>query len=331
MDINSGNDFLLLIRTNYPWSADGLWRLSQLIEQYPYCQTLQLVYARGLQSERSVHMANQLKIAAAYASDRRVLRCLLKSASEILRDLKDVDHLVDMEAGLRSELVDMPVKGSENAGNKKETDTDDETLGIQYSNQERREEVNKEMESVHNTETLTYQKQDATTKASKKEALLSLIDHRLAELKAARKMEERNIRKAIEVDSILENDVLKLKIPVFSRPFDVNDLLERENLLTKELSESEQSGKISLIDRFLEEEPKLSRPRAGFFNQNEFVSQSNIDHDEIVSETLARVYIIQGNLSKAIKIFEKLSLNFPEKSGYFAAQIENLLNNSNKS
>ncbi len=330
MDINSGNDFLLLIRANYPWSTDGLWRLSQLIEQYPYCQTLQLVYARGLQSERSVHMANQLKIAAAYASDRRVLRCLLKSASEILRDLNDIDPLVDMKAGLTFELVDMPVKGSENTGNKKESDTDDETIGIHYTQQER-DEINKEIESVHNSDSLIDQKQNVTAKASKKEALLSLIDHRLAELKAARKMEERNIRKAIEVDSVLENHALKSKISEFSKPFDVNDLLERENLLTKELPESEHSGKISLIDRFLEEEPKLSKPRAGFFNQNEFVSQSNIDHDEIVSETLARVYITQGNLPKAIKIFEKLSLNFPEKSGYFAAQIENLLNNSNKS
>lgn len=330
MDINSGNDFLSLIQAKYPWSADGLWKLSQLIDQYPYCQTLQLVYARGLQNERSVHMAKQLKMAAAYASDRWVLRYLLTSATDISIGLKDNDYLMNMDVVQMSEQVSFPESGVDTAGNMKDEFVDNEVIGTHYSPEDQVEK-NSEMESIGNQVSLIDDIHDFPTKVSKKDALLSLIDHRLAELKAARKLEEWNIRKAIEIDSILEPHVLNPAASVNNKPFDVNDLLEREDLLAKEPVESDRSGKIILIDKFLEEEPKLSKPRAGFFNQNEFVSQSNIDHDEIVSETLARVYIAQGNLLKAIKIFEKLSLNFPEKSGYFAAQIENLLNNSNKS
>ena len=46
--------------------------------------------------------------------------------------------------------------------------------------------------------------------------------------------------------------------------------------------------------------------------------------DEIVSETLAKVMVQQGHISKARKMYEKLSLIFPEKSAYFADIIENL-------
>ncbi|MFN8396630.1 MAG: hypothetical protein U0176_18540 [Bacteroidia bacterium] len=79
-----------------------------------------------------------------------------------------------------------------------------------------------------------------------------------------------------------------------------------------------------LIDRFIEHEPTITRGKAGMAPTGDLSRDSSHLHDDWVTETLARIYEKQGNKSKAIKIYEKLRLRFPEKSNYFGLLIEKL-------
>jgi len=79
-----------------------------------------------------------------------------------------------------------------------------------------------------------------------------------------------------------------------------------------------------LIDKFITENPSITRPKAEFYNPISVAQNSIIDQENIVSETLAKIYEKQGYFDKAISIYQKLGLKYPKKSRYFAAQIERI-------
>jgi len=91
----------------------------------------------------------------------------------------------------------------------------------------------------------------------------------------------------------------------------------------KEIFE-EHSKEEELIERFIQEEPQI-KPQSGdkLDNENK-AKQSAEDQEELITETLARIYADQMLYSKAIAAYKILMLKNPEKRRYFASQIENL-------
>jgi hypothetical protein len=87
--------------------------------------------------------------------------------------------------------------------------------------------------------------------------------------------------------------------------------------VSKKLLQSE------LIDKFIISNPRIEPRREKNESPIPDISTPFVEErGGFVTETLARIYITQGYYSRAIDIYEKLSLKFPEKSSYFASQIE---------
>lgn len=108
-----------------------------------------------------------------------------------------------------------------------------------------------------------------------------------------------------------------------------NKILELEKAKKSQKREEKKLSKAEIIDKFIAENPSISRPKQEFFNPMTAAQESVIDQENIVSETLAMIYEKQGYFEKAISIYEKLKLKYPEKSIIFAAQINVLKNKLN--
>ena len=84
-------------------------------------------------------------------------------------------------------------------------------------------------------------------------------------------------------------------------------------------NEQQVEKKFDIIDQFIKNSPKIQ-----FSQEKKSEPEIKIGakiKDELITETLAKIYVTQKKFNKAIKAYEILSLKYPKKSSFFADQI----------
>jgi tetratricopeptide (TPR) repeat protein len=95
----------------------------------------------------------------------------------------------------------------------------------------------------------------------------------------------------------------------------------------------EKKKKTELIDKFIEASPKIPPVRQDSVTPKVIFEPSKEETSNLMTETLARVYLEQKKYQKAIQAYEILILKYPEKSSFFVNRISDikiLQHNNNK-
>jgi len=272
--------FINYIKNPAELNANTLPQLQNLVKEYPFFQTAETLLALNFFVENHIKFNEHLKIAAAYAPDRKILRqqinnLRIQKQSEIYRQKNEA------KAPVEEPVIIAEKKAVSHDSNLSE-------LINQLKN-----EVDLYMILVYNP-------------SSKKQiAKLQTLTGKLEEIIGTQLKPAKSTTKKKEPGRFAAGE------------YSLDHLEELPAEKPKQLTNAD------LIEKFIREEPKIV-PKPTFFDPMDVAKQSLLDSESVVSETLAEIYYKQGNLTKAIKIYKKLSLVNPQKSSYFADQIEKI-------
>lgn len=310
---------------------EQIGELATLIGQYPYCHSAQLLMVAALKAEGDIRYHNRLKVSAAYATDRGVLR-------RLIRLMEDEEHRRTHEEKAQTQplAVDKPARPVETSTTdaQKSATTPAPTLSLK---EQRRQELLQSIE--RKLEELRRQREEAERLTQ--EALQAA--RALAEAKLNRPASGQVSAKPAQNPDVSGSmaetqpeSATPASGPSAPEPFPWDQPQPQAYDPLKAIAQEPTSAepvqtpaggleaKLPLIDRFIREEPRIDRNKPLFFNPDEQAERSTRLPDEVVSETLAKIYLAQGKKDKAIEIYRKLMLLYPEKSSYFAAQIQNI-------
>ena len=258
--------------------------LEGILEEYPYFQAARALHLKGLKNLDSYKYNNALKVTAAHTADREVL----------------FDYITS------EEFIQSSIANS--------------ILGISEKLEDK-ETVSEEILPSEETEVFLGETEEQSPLPQNLKDAEQILDPALFESKTP----EEVIQPKIEE----EDKDLELGKPL---PFTKSEkhsfaewlqLSRPEPIIREEGKEEEgfeKKKKFELLDKFIENKPKISPAKKS--DAKVTIEQSvKIDKNQLMTETLAKVYLEQKKYKKAIQAFKILSLKYPEKSGFFADQI----------
>ena len=297
-------DELVSIMKAERFTEEHLVRLDSLISEYPWFGLPRFIKLKAMQQLGKEADPMEVSRAALYSSDR--------------------SHLYNWIGGKSVSMVD--VQGE--TGSELEFITDEEELTGMDDSFDQEEEIVAEDDFAMGDEEVSDE--DASEK--------SLPDKDEAEMEEPENVESEAVPVMDPLDNEEDEEEDEDEVseePHRKEPDGKSDLRTstaeqfiEEGAASPDVGSANQSS--TLIEQFLNSEAGVIKADKETALEGDVSEGSVKEDDSFITDTLAKIYVKQGLHAKAIYAYERLSLKYPEKSAYFAAQIEKIKNISHK-
>jgi hypothetical protein len=307
------NDFLQMIEEKVPVNRQVTGEVYELIDIFPYFQSAHMLLLKGLQNNDDIKFEKQLRNSALLIADREVLYYFLKT-----RPLQKAEsgELNQVETSLEDTGSDTEQTVIESAKNSEYLIDE-----IERTTNEGKSE--KQTDSVHQIP--VHSILISSESDEEESAGIMLLDDEEPE-----PLEEKSFYMDPGFSISDHKDLLELDLGMNEVIVSVEGSMKMEQM-DYNIKNTNKQSQSELIDNFIIANPRIEPVKEkSTFLLNDISKKGTDEEGGFVTETLARIYINQGYYSKAIFIYEKLSLKFPEKSSYFASQIEKVKEYINK-
>jgi hypothetical protein len=299
------NDFIEMISDRVPLDRHLIGEIYELVDIFPYFQSAHMLLLKGLMKSADVKFDNQLRNSAIHIADREVLYYQLNKKTSAVASHYQSTAEKSLTVDSTADTGQTVIESAKNSA-----------------------DMINEIENVSG-DNKSHLKQDILNHPAAHSILIA----------SESDIEDTaGIVLSMEEESYPGEDKVFFMDPGFSFPVN-DDLLELDTdenqaqIITKESDtpgtpdvidvNSKKRIQSDLIDKFIIANPRIEPVRDKSTPVAEEIFTPFVNEERsFITETLARIYISQGYYSKAIDIFEKLSLKFPEKNSYFASQIE---------
>jgi hypothetical protein len=338
--------------------------LEEIRNKYPYCATLHLLYLKSISLTNDLQFEDHLRFSAAHIIDREQMYYLIHSGEKetVIPENTSANVQVAAEKQEKTEALVLETEPVISEAlmqtDATETISDDLSKPIQAEKKPELshfEETNSEeisstkelLESAPDLVDIAYES-DLADESSEEVAKIEL-HHEIPEIAKSETIEAKSEVKEISDPIISEapvdlanlsfvewlkykqNKTTAPKVEVYAEKVEQQNetISDKPDTKADEIKKAKKSGLSrfdvdALLNKFIKEEPSISRPQADFYNPVKNAKQSVEESPDLVTETLAKIYVLQKNYTKALQAYEQLSLVYPEKKTFFATQIKKI-------